>query len=187
MEADYFTILYWFCHTSTWIHHRCTCVPHPEPCSQFPPHTIPLGHPSAPAPINLYHASNLDWQFISHMILYMLQCHSPKSSHPCPLPQSPKDCWPTYRFLRRQVRWSGITIFSGVFRSLLWSTVKGFSVVNEAEVDFFWNSLAFSMIQQMLAIWSLVPLAFLNPAWHLEVLGSRAIEAWLGGFWALLC
>ena len=30
---------------------------------------------------------------------------------------------------------------------------------------FFWNSLAFLMIQQMLAIWSLVPLAFLNPAW----------------------
>ena len=30
---------------------------------------------------------------------------------------------------------------------------------------FFWNSLAFSMIQQMLAIWSLVPLAILNPAW----------------------
>ena len=30
---------------------------------------------------------------------------------------------------------------------------------------FFWNSLAFFMIQQMLAIWSLVPLPFLNPAW----------------------
>ena len=30
---------------------------------------------------------------------------------------------------------------------------------------FFWNSLAFSMILQMLAIWSLVPLPFLNPAW----------------------
>ena len=29
---------------------------------------------------------------------------------------------------------------------------------------FFWNSLAFSMIQRMLAIWSLVPLPFLNPA-----------------------
>ena len=27
----YFTILYWFCHTLTWIHHGCTCVPHPEP------------------------------------------------------------------------------------------------------------------------------------------------------------
>ena len=30
---------------------------------------------------------------------------------------------------------------------------------------FFWNCLAFSMIQWMLAIWSLVPLPFLNPAW----------------------
>ena len=29
---------------------------------------------------------------------------------------------------------------------------------------FLWNSLAFSMIQRMLAIWSLVPLPFLNPA-----------------------
>ena len=27
----YFTILYWFCHTSTWICHRCTRVPNPEP------------------------------------------------------------------------------------------------------------------------------------------------------------
>ena len=41
----YFTILYWFCHTSTWIHHRYTHVPHPEPPSLLPPHTIPLGHP----------------------------------------------------------------------------------------------------------------------------------------------
>ena len=27
-----------------------------------------------------------------HMIIYMFQCHSPISSHPRPLPQSPKDC-----------------------------------------------------------------------------------------------
>ena len=33
---------------------------------------------------------------------------------------------------------------------------------------FFWNSLDFSMIQWMLAIWSLVPLPFLNPAWTSE-------------------
>ena len=30
---------------------------------------------------------------------------------------------------------------------------------------FFWNSLAFSMIQRMLVIWFLVSLPFLNPAW----------------------
>ena len=77
MEANYFTILYWFCHTSTWICHGCTRVPHPEPHSHLPPHTIPLGHPSAPAPSILYPASNLDWQFVSYppeklyMILYM--------------------------------------------------------------------------------------------------------------------
>jgi len=28
-----FIILYWFCHISKWIHHRYTCVPHPEPSS----------------------------------------------------------------------------------------------------------------------------------------------------------
>ena len=32
----------------------------------------------------------------------------------------------------------------------------------------FRNSLAFLMIQQMLAIWSLVPLPFLKPAWILQ-------------------
>ena len=58
----------------------------------FPSRTIPLGHPSAPAPSILYPASNLDWRFISYMILHMFQCHSPKSSHPLPLQQSPKDC-----------------------------------------------------------------------------------------------
>ena len=57
-----------------------------------PSHPIPLGHPSAPAPSILNHASNLDWWFVSHMILYMFQCHSPKSSHPRPLPQNSKDC-----------------------------------------------------------------------------------------------
>ena len=37
MEINYFTILYWFCHTSTWICHRYTRVPHPEPLSLLPP------------------------------------------------------------------------------------------------------------------------------------------------------
>ena len=41
-----FTILYWFCHISTWIHHRHTRVPHPEPSSLLSPRIIPLGHPS---------------------------------------------------------------------------------------------------------------------------------------------
>ena len=38
----YFTILYWFCDTSTCIHHGCTRVPHSEP----PPPPPSLYHPS---------------------------------------------------------------------------------------------------------------------------------------------
>ena len=84
-----------------------TRVPHPEPLFLLPPHTIPLGSPSAPAPSIHYHALNLDWRFVSYMILYMFQCHSPKSSHPLPLPQSPKDssihlclfCYLAYRVI----------------------------------------------------------------------------------------
>ena len=41
--------------------------------------------------------------------------------------------------------------------------VKGFGIVNKAEIDVFWTSIVFSMIQGMLAIWSLVPLPFLKP------------------------
>ena len=43
-------------------------------------------------------------------------------------------------------------------------TVKGFSVVNEAEVDVFLEFSCFFYDPAMLAIWSLVPLPFLNPA-----------------------
>ena len=44
-------------------------------------------------------------------------------------------------------------------------TVKGFDIVNKAEIDVFLELSCFSMIQRMLAIWSLVPLPFLKPAW----------------------
>ena len=55
----------------------------------LPPHTIPLGRPSAPAPSIQYPASYLGWRLVPYMILYMFQCHSPISSYPLPLPQSP--------------------------------------------------------------------------------------------------
>ena len=38
-----------------------------------------------------------------------------------------------------------------LFQILKDDTVKSFSIVNEAEVNVFWNSFAFSMIQRMLA------------------------------------
>ena len=65
-----------FCHTFTLISHGCKCVPHPEPPSHLPPHPIPQGHASAPALSTLSHASNLDQQSSSHMIIYMFQCYS---------------------------------------------------------------------------------------------------------------
>ena len=74
----YFTIVYWFYHTLTWIHHGCTWVPNPERPSHLPPHIISLDHPHAPAPSILYPVLNIDWHFVSYMIVYMFQCHSPR-------------------------------------------------------------------------------------------------------------
>ena len=45
--------------------------------------------------------------------------------------------WPTYMFLRRQVRWSGISISKKFPQFVVIHTVKGFRVVNETEVDVF--------------------------------------------------
>ena len=81
-----------FCHKLAQISCRYTCVPHPEPPSTPLPHPIPQGHPSAPALSTLSHASNLNWRSVSHMIIYMFQCYSLKSSHPRLLPQNPKVC-----------------------------------------------------------------------------------------------
>ena len=43
-----------------------------------------------------------------------------QSVFPCPVLTVAS--WPAYRFLRRQVRWSGIPISLIIFHSLLWST-----------------------------------------------------------------
>ena len=39
-----------FCHTLEWNSHGFTCVPHPDPPSHLPLHSLPLGFPSAPGP-----------------------------------------------------------------------------------------------------------------------------------------
>ena len=59
--------------------------------------------------------------------------------------------WPTYRFLRRQVRWSGTPIILRIFNSLLWFTQsKNVSVVNKAEVDVFLESEIHSIVSDSL-------------------------------------
>ena len=85
--------------------------------------------------------------------------------------------WPAYRFLRRQVRWSGIPISWRIFQFVVIHTVKGFGIVSKAEVDVFLE-LFFFMIQRKLGIWYLVPLSFLNPAW-------TSGNSWLMYCWSL--
>ena len=53
--------------------------------------------------------------------------------------------WPAYRFLRRQVRWSGIPISWRIFHSLWWSTQsKALAQSMKQKQMFFWNSGFFS-------------------------------------------
>ena len=63
-------------------------------------------------------------------------------------------------------------------------TVKGFAIVNKAEVDVFLELSFFFYDPMVLATWSLVPLPFLKPAWTSG--NSPFMYCWLGEFWALL-
>ena len=45
--------------------------------------------------------------------------------------------WCTYRYLKRQVKWSDISISLRIFQFVVIHTVKGICVVNEVEVDAF--------------------------------------------------
>ena len=51
--------------------------------------------------------------------------------------------WTSYRFLKRQVRWSGIPISLRIFQFVVIHTVKGFSIVNEVKLDVFLEFLFF--------------------------------------------
>ena len=92
IEANYFAVLWWF------LPYIDMNQPQVYMC---PPSQTPLPPPSPPHPSglsqctdfeSLFHASNLGWSSISQMVIYMFQCYSLRSSHPCLLPQSPKVC-----------------------------------------------------------------------------------------------
>ena len=81
-----------FRHTSAWLSHVCTCVPHHELLSYLPPYSTPQGSPLVSALNAPLHASNVPRSSILHMVIYMFQSYSLKSSHPRLLPHSPKVC-----------------------------------------------------------------------------------------------
>ena len=62
-----------------------------------------------------------------------------------------------------QVLWYS-HLFQNFPQFIVIHTIKGFGIVSKAKIDVILELLAFSLIQQMLAIWSLVPLYFLNLA-----------------------
>ena len=118
-------------------HARLPCPsPTPEACSNSCPSSC-WCHPT-----------------ISHSIIPLSSClHSFPASDCCLLTciqisqEAGKVVWYTH-------------LFKNFPQFVVTHTVKEFSIVNKVEV---WNSLAFLMIQGMLAIWSLVPLPSLNP------------------------
>ena len=78
--------------------------------------------------------------------------------------------WPRYRFLRRQVRWSGTPISLRILLSRLWSRVKGFSEVHEGEADVFLELCCF--LHDPVNVGSLISDSSSKPLELLEVLNS---------------
>ena len=111
-----------------------------------PSHPIPQGHPSASALSTLSHASNLDWRSVSHMVIYMFQCYSLRSSHPRLLPQRPKDCsihlclfcCLAYRVI--------VTIFLNTYLKCFSSEFCFFQVVKSFLLQFVWDYLTWSQL-----------------------------------------
>ena len=73
--------------------------------------------------------------------------------------------WPAYRFLKRQLRWSGIPISFRIFQFTVIHIVKGFGKVNKAEIDVFLELSCFFDDLANVGNLILVPLPFLKPPW----------------------
>ena len=120
---------------------------------------------SSPAFCMMYSAHKLNKQGDN-----ILPWHTPfpiwnQSIVPCPFLTIAS--WSAYRFLRRQVRWSGIPISCRIFhRFFVIHSVKGFNIVRETEVDVYLELLLFLWPN---GCWQFdpwqFPLSFLNPAW----------------------
>ena len=99
--------------------------------------------------------------------------------------------WPAYRFLKRQVIWFGIPISWRIFQFVVIRTVKGFRIVNKAEVDVSLELSCFFYDPEDVGNLISCPSAFSKSSlniWKFTVHCELCtVEAWLGEFWTLLC
>ena len=90
---------------------------------------IPAYTSSSPAFLMMYSAYNLNKQGDNIQPWCTPFPIWNQSVVPCPV--LTVAFWPAYRFLKRQVRWSGISIFFRIFQFLVIHTVKGFGIVKK--------------------------------------------------------
>ena len=109
---------------------------------------------------------------------------------PCPV--LTVSSWSAYRFLKRQVRWSGISISLRIVYSLLWSTQLRASVLSIRQKKMlFWNFLVFfldpmdvgnlvsgfpALSKSTLNIWEFLVYVLLKP-------GLKDFEHYLASMW----
>ena len=133
---------------------------------------IPACACSTPAFLMMYYAYKLNKQGDNIQPWHTSFPIWNQSVVPCPV--LTVSSWPAYRFLKRQVRSSGIPISSvhcdPNSRRLWHSQQSRNSCFSKTLLLYWW---------WMLAIWSLVPLSFLKPAW---ISGS----SWFIYFWRLV-
>ena len=86
--------------------------------------------------------------------------------------------WPAYRFIKRQVKWSGIPISLRIFQFVVIQTIKGFGIANKSEIDVFLDLSCFddpmdvghlisgssAFPKSSLSIWKFMVHAFLKPS-----------------------
>ena len=97
---------------------------------------IPTYASSSPAFRMMYSAYKLNKQGDNIQPWCTLFAIWNQSVVPCPVLTVAS--WPAYRFLKRQFRWPGIPISWRIFHSFFVThTVKGFGIVNKAEIDVF--------------------------------------------------
>ena len=95
---------------------------------------IPACASSSPAFLMMYSAYKLNKQSDN---IQPWRTPFPIWNQCVPCPVLTVASWPAYRFLRRQVRLSGTCISKNFPEFVVVHTVKGFGIVNKAEVDIF--------------------------------------------------